>query len=62
MVPVQKKIQLICQKMEAKHKKDVLIPVFICVLGMNVLSSISQIFSIMNFYLQIDEFAYDYLS
>lgn len=43
--------------MEGKHEKNVLSPVFNCVFGMNVLSSISQIFSIMNFYLQIDGFA-----
>lgn len=57
MLPVQKKIQLICQKMKGKHEINVLSTVFNCVFGMNILSSSSQIFSIMNFYLQIDEFA-----
>lgn len=55
MVPVQKKIQLICQKMEGKHEKNVLSPVFKWVFGVNVLSFISQIFSITEFYLQIDD-------
>lgn len=57
MLPVQRKIQLVCQKMKGKHEKNVLSTVFNCVFGMNILSSISQIFSIMNFYLQIDKFA-----
>lgn len=37
MVPVQKKIHLMCQKMEGKHKKNVLNPVFNCVFGLNFL-------------------------
>lgn len=40
--------------MEGKYEKSVLSTVFNCVFGMNILSSISKIFSIMNFYLQID--------